>query len=550
MMTIFGKKFDRLKVRVLSASVAAAVLLGTLFVQTVLVAKHRVAETVELELVSHSQSTLVSLVEAFNLVDYTIKRARQEWVETGKLRPHSEFILDFPNFRELIVQVAVIGPDGYLLASSLSTNPNPVYLGDREHFQMHVGAQEDFVFVSRPVKGKVSGVTTIQFTRPILGKHRELTGVLVVSINPNYISRVTFNSLAMAGMVGYLVGSDGHVRVDMGNTPQSAGPVAAEKAAARQLPSLDDPNYLWRKAPIKAFNLDLAVGYPVAKIQERVSFVVWMAAIAFTVVVVVVAWYTLGLFKLISSRTSLLLELEESNLKANSANEMKSKFVAGISHELRTPLNGILGFSELVGMSSSLEEAKKYGTIIRSSADHLHQLVNTLLDLAKIEAGQMATVYTVSRVWELIDSVVSLHRYEAEKKGLLLSMNISQGLPEVIKTDRIKLMQVLNNLISNAVKFTDHGAIFVNVSKVAGQWEIAVVDSGVGMSAEQIAGIFERFNNIKLESISTSGREGAGLGMALCKELIELMGGTIELQSEVNVGTSVKIKLDDINDEN
>lgn len=550
MMTIFGKKFDRLKVRVLSASVAAAVLLGTLFVQAVLEAKHRVAESVELELVSHSQSTLVSLVEAFNLVDYTIKRARQEWVETDKLRPHSEFILDFPNFRELIVQVAVIGPDGYLLASSLSTNPNPVYLGDREHFQVHVGAQEDFVFVSRPVKGKVSGVTTIQFTRPILGEQRDLMGVLVVSINPNYISRVTFNSLAMAGMVGYLVGSDGHVRVDMGNTPQSAGPVAAEKAAARQLPSLDDPNYLWRKAPIKAFNLDLAVGYPVATIQERVSFVVWMAAIAFTVVVVVVAWYTLGLFKLISSRTSLLLELEESNLKANSANEMKSKFVAGISHELRTPLNGILGFSELVGMSSSLEEAKKYGTIIRSSADHLHQLVNTLLDLAKIEAGQMATVYTVSRVWELIDSVVSLHRYEAEKKGLLLSMNISQGLPEVIKTDRIKLMQVLNNLISNAVKFTDHGAIFVNVSKVAGQWEIAVVDSGVGMSAEQMAGIFERFNNIKLESISTSGREGAGLGMALCKELIELMGGTIELQSEVNVGTSVKIKLDDINDEN
>ena len=213
------------------------------------------------------------------------------------LRPHSEFILDFPNFRELIVQVAVIGPDGHLIASSLSSNPDPVYLGDREHFQVHVGAQEDFVFVSRPVKGKVSGVTTIQFTRPILGERRDLMGVLVVSINPNYISRVTFNSLAMAGMLAYLVGSDGKVRVDMGTPPQSAGPVAAEKAAARQLPSLDDSNYLWRKSPIKAFNLDLAVGYPVATIQERTSFVVWMAAVAFLVVVALVTWYTWSALK-------------------------------------------------------------------------------------------------------------------------------------------------------------------------------------------------------------------------------------------------------------
>ena len=548
MLTILGRKFDRIKVRVLVASVMVVTLLGGLMLESVLDARQRIRESVERELIAHSQSTLVSLVEAFNLVDFTLKRARQEWLETGILRPHDQFIQDFPNFKELIVQVAVIGPDGYLLGSSLTERPVQVYLGDREHFSVHKATGKDATFVSRPVVGKVSGVTTIQFTRPIFDKNQNFAGVVVISVNPNYIARVTFDPLATAGMIGILVGADGGTRIQ--SIPNSTSTTAATSDAStrRQTAFVDDATHIWHKTPLESLQQDLAVGYPAARINERLASVFWTTAAAFLLVLALVAWYTYGIFKLISSRNSLLLKLEESNLKANSANEMKSKFVAGISHELRTPLNGILGFSELVEMSETLEEAKKYGGIIRSSSAHLHQLVNTLLDLAKIEAGQMTTVYTVSKVWELFESVVSLHRYEAEKKGLLLTLNVSQGLPEVIRTDRIKLMQVLNNLVSNAVKFTEHGAIFVNVGLTADKWEISVVDTGVGMSREQIAGVFERFNNIKLESIRTSGKEGAGLGMALCRELIELMHGTIELQSELNSGTSVKIKLDNINE--
>lgn len=544
---IFGKTFDRIKVRVLLAAVVVVVVLGGLVLNSVLEAQHRARKSVERELVAHSQSTVVSLAEAFNLVDYTLKRARQEWLETGTLRPHGEFIQDFPNFKELIVQVAVIGVDGYLEDSSLSEQPARVYLGDREHFQVHSTRQKDVTFVSRPVVGKVSGVTTIQFTRPIFDKNQEFAGVVVISINPHYIAQVTFNPLTTAGMVGMLVGADGSSRIESFNTGGSA---SIQGATTRADITVGDASHVWLKTPLESLQLELAVGYPAAKINERLVSVLWAAITAFLLVLALVTWYTVGIFKLISSRNALLLELEASNVKANSANEMKSKFVAGISHELRTPLNGILGFSELVEMSDTLEEAKKYGAIIRSSSSHLHQLVNTLLDLAKIEAGQMQTVYTVSKVWELFESVVSLHRYEAEKKGLVLTLNVSQGVPEVIRTDRIKLMQVLNNIVSNAVKFTEQGAIFVNVGMVGGRWEIAVVDTGVGMSAEQMASVFERFNNIKLESINTSGKEGAGLGMALCRELIELMHGTIELQSEVNAGTSVTIKLDNINDAN
>jgi len=552
MLTIFGKRFDKLKVRVLVATVMVIAGSGFMLFDSVLVAKQRINESVERDLVSHSQSTLVSLVEAFNLVDYTVKRGRQEWLETGNLRPHGEFIQDFPNFKELIVQVAVIGADGYLEDSSITDTPTKVYLGDREHFKVHQNSKRDAVFISKPLIGKVSGVKSIQVTRPIFKGGGEFAGVIVASLNPYYLSQVTFDSIATAGLVASLVGEDGYVRV--------ASRGADEESIQSQLkdyefnasiaPERNKGPYLWRRSAVAGLDISLFVGYPVEKIGDRLFYVTWANGLAFFVMMFLIVWYTTGIFRLISTRTNLLLELEESNVKANSANAMKSKFVAGISHELRTPLNGILGFAELVEMSGSLDEAKKYGKVIRGSADHLHQLVNALLDLAKIEAGQMSLVYTESKTWELFDSVVSLHRYEAEKKGLLLSLNIAQEAPKLITTDRIKLMQVMNNLINNAVKFTENGAIFVNVNAGPTHWKISVVDTGVGISPQQMSGIFDRFNNIKLENINTSEKQGAGLGMALCKELIELMNGTIKLQSEVNVGTSVKIELPRGVDEN
>jgi len=241
----------------------------------------------------------------------------------------------------------------------------------------------------------------------------------------------------------------------------------------------------------------------------------------------------------VRDRNSLLLKLEESKIKANSANAMKSKFVSSISHELRTPLNGILGFSELIGMSDNLEEAQKYGKTVNKSAEHLHQLVNTLLDLAKIEAGQMEVTKTESSIREICESVSSIHRFSIEKKGLLFNLGLDKNVPHTIYTDRIKLMQILNNLLHNAVKFTDEGAIFLSVTFNNNRWNFSVADTGMGMEPHQLKHIFTRFNNIKMEQDESADRSGAGLGMALCKELIELLDGKIEVQSERGVGSVV-----------
>lgn len=547
---------DRLKLRVIAASLIVSLVFLALLTKSIVDARSNIYGSTEKDLRVHSQMVLLNVVEGLHLVDYTIKRARQEWLEKGHLRPHDEFVSDFPNYKDLIVQVAVIDDQGYLAASSLNTNPAKVYLGDREHFQVHAAAQVDKVFISRPIVGRVSGQVTLQFTRPILGADGVFLGVMVVSLNPEYLAQKNFEILAALGIKGFLLGKDGFLRVNLPSPTAELNPFKlvrlsrVQDAGGALTTSPLTGNYIWQQTSLDEYRLTLAVGYPLEKISERIQYVYWSTLVGVLVILAAIVWYTASILRLITSRNNILVRLEESNVKANSANEMKSKFVSSISHELRTPLNGILGFSELVEMSGSLEEARKYGSIIHSSSEHLHQLVNTLLDLAKIEAGQMAVVRTKSNIRELLESVVSLYRFEAERKGLLLNLSFEQDLPKVIVTDRIKLMQVLNNLVSNAVKFTDSGAIFVSAKYAAPNWEITVADTGVGMSQTQIDGVFDRFNNVKLDSISTSEKQGAGLGMALCKELVELMDGRISLQSEVNVGTSVQITLQELSDEN
>lgn len=542
---------DKLKVRVLAASLMVSLVLVVLLTKSIHDAKSNIQAAMEKDLQVHSQMVLLNVVEGLNLADFTLKRARQEWMEKGVLRHHDQFVEDFPNYKDLIVQVAVIDRQGYLAASSLDAAPQRVYLGDREHFQVHQATQVDEIFISRPVTGRVSGAVTVQFTRPILGPNGAFEGVMVVSLNPEYLAQKNFKILSALGVRGVLLGQDGFLRVNLPGVMADSSPLNFPGLALARADKLTDgsalsPDFIWQKTSLKEYALLLAVGYPESLLTDRIRYVYWLALAGGLFILAAVVWYTASILRLITSRNNILVKLEESKVKANSANEMKSRFVSSISHELRTPLNGILGFSELVEMSGSLDEARKYGSIIHTSAEHLHQLVNTLLDLAKIEAGQMAIVRTKSNVRELLESVVSLYRFEAERKGLLLSLNFEQGLPKVIETDRIKLMQVLNNLISNAIKFTDSGAVFVSVNYLEQRWKITVADTGVGMSKAQLEGVFDRFNNVKLDSINTSEKQGAGLGMALCKELVELMNGQITLQSEVNVGTSVQVSLQEL----
>lgn len=237
----------------------------------------------------------------------------------------------------------------------------------------------------------------------------------------------------------------------------------------------------------------------------------------------------------------LVRSLEESTRKANAANVMKTRFLASVSHELRTPLNGILGYAELVHVASTDAESREFGQIILASARQLHRLVDTMLDLAKIESGHLHVEHCPVEVSSLLEEVKRLHEPQAASRRLQLRIDQKRGCPKEIESDRQRLIQILNHLIDNAMKFSQGGQIVVSVRGEGDAIVFKVADRGIGMSASQLETIFTRFDAANQNFVHAA--QGAGLGLPLANELVGLLGGSIAIQSTVGQGTSVSVTL-------
>ena len=232
-------------------------------------------------------------------------------------------------------------------------------------------------------------------------------------------------------------------------------------------------------------------------------------------------------------------QLEEARRAAEEANRLKSEFLANMSHELRTPLNGILGFAELLEMDLQDPTQRDHAQTIRASGEHLLALVTAVLDLAKIEAGRMDFDLQTLDLPALMREVVAGQRGHAQQKNLSLELETEDMAP-VVYADALRLRQVLINLISNALKFTEHGGVRVRALSEAnsqGSWvRFEVQDTGVGISEQAQAFIFEKFR--QSETFVTRNHEGTGLGLTLAKELVEHMGGKIGVDSTPGAGAT------------
>jgi signal transduction histidine kinase len=233
--------------------------------------------------------------------------------------------------------------------------------------------------------------------------------------------------------------------------------------------------------------------------------------------------------------------LDEARERAEEANRMKSSVLATMSHELRTPLNGILGFAELLKLELQEEEPRSYAENIHSSGQHLLDLVNDVLDLAKIEAGRMELQHNPLDLRDLLSETASVHRVSANSKGLSFSEQLADDLPASLNGDGKRIRQVLNNLLNNAVKFTPSGSVEFQAERVNNFVKISVHDTGVGIPPEMQEKVFEKFT--QADHFATREQGGSGLGLALARELVCLMGGELGLESAPGKGSTFHFTL-------
>lgn len=234
--------------------------------------------------------------------------------------------------------------------------------------------------------------------------------------------------------------------------------------------------------------------------------------------------------------------LEELRKKADDANAAKSRFFAGMSHELRTPLNAIIGYSEIL-----LEDEKKSGdsekikdlVSIETAGRHLLRLINNVLDLAKIEAGKTELMEEDVSIRELVSHIKASIVPLAGKNHNQLLIN-SRTAPAVMRTDSMRLEQVLVNLLSNACKFTENGRISLDITGGQDSIEFRISDTGIGMTRQQIEGLYNEYSQADAGISREYG--GTGLGLAISKQLVELMHGSITVESEAGKGTTFLVK--------
>ena len=251
------------------------------------------------------------------------------------------------------------------------------------------------------------------------------------------------------------------------------------------------------------------------------------------------------LFMAVFKTAREMLEIEKEKQMAIVAGEAKAKFIANMSHEIRTPINTIIGMNEMILRENHDDAVEEYARNVQNASNLLLGLINDILDFSKMEAGKLSILENEYHLSKMLFDVIKGIEIKAAAKDLSFSVKVEEDLPSVLKGDEIRIRQILNNLLSNAVKYTKQGTVSFKVNKILDCDKfmlcMSVEDTGMGIKPEDVDRLFDSFQ--RLEEHKNRHIEGTGLGLNITRQLVELMGGTIEVKSEYGKGSCFTVKI-------
>ncbi|MFC3814289.1 ATP-binding protein [Lysobacter sp. GCM10012299] len=487
-------------------------------------------------------------------IDQMLRVVRAAYLARGKDIDIDRLLRDagFPEQRS--IEVAILDAANRLAVGEASGSPEwlPATIPG--------GTVVDRTVVSTPLPARAGRPDALIVSRPILRPDGSFAGAVVAKVRPEQIlSRLRrLNVGPMARQFGAvelgrddiaaILGLDGRPRAALHGAVQVPAARLPSYQVFRRLndgtvekvpvPLVDVVPRLWSGGYLGDYRLIIVVG--ISRKDALVDYelhrrIYLIGSVAFTVGV---GLLTILAAVLARRQKRTLQRLARSERQAN---ELKSTFLAKISHDLRTPLNGILGFSELVKTTASEPEQRQYGEYIHDSSSHLLDLVNMILDLAKLRNGTLQLRLGDVDLRQVAQSVSRIHAIVAKQKGLGFRLDVAAGFPERVTCDGVRIREVLHNLLHNAVKFTRAGHVAVDLFLRDGQACVRVSDTGIGMTDEIKSRLFQPFSEGRDEA--SRALAGAGLGLAFSRELVALHGGAIEIESQEGAGTSVTFSI-------